>query len=115
MSRIIKANPGRILSGQAETIERNSRAPRGGESPLAGTVFVGDKDATPRKMRKGSGAPSFCWICHRQLQRAPGKGLGLFYFNLVRDRAGIEHRVHGEQCTREAVADGGKVVPEAQP
>jgi hypothetical protein len=57
------------------------------------------------RMRQGSGAPSLCWHCLRQLQRAPGRGMGLFYFNLVRDRGGAEHRVHGD-CTRLALADG---------
>lgn len=60
--------------------------------------------------RKGAGSPSFCWRCMRQLQRAPGKGLGLFFFNLVRDRAGVEHRVHADACTRAAVADGNTLV-----
>lgn len=57
-------------------------------------------------MLKVSGAPSFCWHCMRQLQRAPGKGLGLFYANIVRDKAGIDHRVHGD-CTQMAIADAG--------
>ena len=61
-------------------------------------------------MRQGSGAPSFCWQCNSQLQRAPGKGLGLFYFELVRDRDGIEHRVHGGECLHGAVSDGHKHV-----
>jgi len=62
------------------------------------------------RMRQGSGAPSFCWMCNSQLQRAPGKGLGLFYFELVRDRAGVEHRVHGDPCLADAIADGHKHV-----
>lgn len=66
--------------------------------------------AAGRRMRQGSGAPSLCWMCLRQLQRAPGEGLGLFYFNLVRDRAGVEHRVHGEPCTADAVKDGNILV-----
>lgn len=49
-----------------------------------------------KKMEQGSGAPSFCWECGRQLQRAPGKGLGLFYFNTVTDELGNKHRVHGD-------------------
>jgi hypothetical protein len=60
--------------------------------------------------RQGTGAPSFCWQCSRQLQRAPGKGKGLFYFHLIRDRAGVEHRVHGSPCLRLAIADGHKLV-----
>lgn len=63
------------------------------------------------KMRNGSGAPSFCWQCMKQLQRAPGKGLGLFYFHLVRGADGIEHRVHGD-CVRPAQDDGAKLVAE---
>ncbi len=68
-----------------------------------------------RRMRQGSGAPTFCWQCNRQLQRAPGKGLGLFYFELVRDRAGVEHRVHGFPCLDQAVADGAKHLKEGSP
>lgn len=57
------------------------------------------------KMRQGSGAPTFCWHCNLQLQRAPGKGRGLFYFNLVEDKAGVQHRVHGD-CTRLILNEG---------
>lgn len=67
-----------------------------------------------KHMRQGSGAPSFCWVCMRQLQRAPGKGLGLFYFETVRDPAGVEHRVHGSTCLTEAVADGNKHIKDNQ-
>jgi len=63
------------------------------------------------RSRQGSGAPSICWVCLKQLQRAPGKGLGLFYFDLVRDPGGTDHRVHG-QCVRVAVEDGNKHVKE---
>lgn len=63
------------------------------------------------RLRQGSGAPSFCWHCMRQLHRAPGRGLGLFFFAIVRDRAGVEHRVHGD-CVRLAVEDGAKLVPD---
>lgn len=66
-----------------------------------------------RRMRQGPGAPSFCWLCMRQLQRAPGKGLGLFYFHLVADQDGIEHRVHGSQCLQQAIEDGHKHIKEA--
>jgi hypothetical protein len=58
------------------------------------------------KQRQGSGAPTFCWHCTKQLQRAPGKGKGLFYFALVVDRAGVQHRVHGGPCLRGVTADG---------
>lgn len=58
-----------------------------------------------KRMQQGGGAPSFCWHCSKQLQRAPGKGLGLFYFDLVIDRDGNEHRVHGD-CTALAIGDG---------
>lgn len=62
-----------------------------------------------RVSRTGSGGPSFCWVCMRQLQRAPGKGKGLFYFQLVEDREGHQHRVH-DQCVKEAASDGNKLV-----
>lgn len=61
------------------------------------------------KIEQGAGAPTFCWHCNRQLQRAPGKGLGLFYFARVADKAGVPHRVHGD-CIRPAVADGAKLL-----
>lgn len=106
----------RITAGIAETVERNSKAMRGnGPSPLAATAYTGDRTALPKRMQTGSGSPSFCWHCGRQLQRAPGKGLGLFYFNIVRDGGGVEHRVHGD-CTKPAIDDGAKVVmPAHQP
>lgn len=50
-----------------------------------------------------------------QLQRAPGKGLGLFYFNIIRDSVGVEHRVHGSPCTRLALNDGHKLIEEVMP
>jgi len=62
------------------------------------------------RARQGAGAPSFCWHCNKQLQRAPGKGKGLFYFHLVQDRDGIRHRVHGGRCVEDVVGDGVKVV-----
>lgn len=65
------------------------------------------------KARTGSGAPSLCWECLRQLRRAPGKGLGLFYFEIVKDQAGVEHRVH-QDCLSDAIADGCKHVKEKQ-
>ena len=68
-----------------------------------------------RRMQQGAGAPSFCWVCMRQLQRAPGKGLGLFYFDLVVDPDGREHRVHGSQCFDQALADGAKRPPQLLP
>lgn len=58
-----------------------------------------------RRMQQGAGSPSFCWHCSRQLMRAPGRGKGLFYFNLVVDRDGIEHRVHGD-CVAMVIGDG---------
>ena len=64
------------------------------------------------KMQQGSGAPSFCWHCQKQLMRAPGAGLGLFYFNLVRGVDGELHRVHGDQCTREVMSGGAKLIKE---
>lgn len=65
---------------------------------------------TAQRLRQASGSPSFCWHCMKQLHRAPGRGLGLFFFALVRDRAGVEHRVHGD-CVRQAEEDGAKLVP----
>ena len=47
----------------------------------------------------------------RQLRRASGRGLGLFFFAIVRDRYGVEHRVHGD-CVRHAAEDGAKLVTE---
>jgi hypothetical protein len=58
-----------------------------------------------KRLLQGSGAPSFCWSCFAQLQRAPGKGKGLFYFALVQDKAGVVHRVHGD-CLQATLSDG---------
>ena len=58
------------------------------------------------RAQQGPGV-SFCWHCNRQLQRAPGKGKGLFYFSLVVDQANNQHRVH-QQCVRQVVGDGVK-------
>lgn len=69
--------------------------------------------AEPRS-RQGTGAPSLCWVCLKQLQRAPGKGKGLFYFHLVRDRIGIEHRVHGGPCLRDAQEDRCQLIQDNQ-
>lgn len=55
--------------------------------------------------RQGSGAPTFCWHCMRQLQRAPGRRQGLFFFEIVRDQDGVDHRVHAA-CVQEAATDG---------
>lgn len=63
------------------------------------------------KARQGSGAPSFCWECNKQLMRAPGKGLGLFYFELVKGPDGHEHRVHQAPCLKMAIANGSKHIP----
>lgn len=112
-ARIITANLERQADGIRATAERNARASTGSTGcTLSATVYVdGGLTRVPRKMRKGSGSPKLCWMCGKQLQRAPGKGLGLFYFNLVADRAGVEHRVHGD-CTSHAIGDGCKVMPE---
>ena len=64
------------------------------------------------RARIGSGAPSFCWECRKQLMRAPGKGLGLFYFELVKGPDGNEHRVHQSICLREAIDGGAKHIPQ---
>lgn len=58
-----------------------------------------------KRLEQGSGAPSFCWHCSKQLQRAPGKGLGLFYFRIVIDQDGVKHRVHGD-CLEMVIGDG---------
>lgn len=60
-----------------------------------------------RPALQGAGAPSFCWHCHRQLQRAPGKALGLYYFELVVDQDNRPHRVH-QDCLPEVIGDGVK-------
>ncbi len=67
------------------------------------------------RMIQGSGSPSFCWYCNKQLQRAPGKNLGLFYFNLVADKDRVEHRVHGYPCTKMAIADGNRFIGGSKP
>jgi hypothetical protein len=56
------------------------------------------------KMEQGSGSPKFCWHCGKQLRRAPGKGMGLFYFRTLVDPLGAEHRVHGD-CAQSAIGD----------
>lgn len=76
--------------------------------PLAGPIYTGRKTATPKKTQTGSGSPSFCWHCGNQLQRAPGKGLGLFFFNIVRGPDGNQHRIHGD-CTEQALLSGCKI------
>lgn len=78
---------------------------------LTGTIYVDGLPGPPKRMRKGSGAPKICWVCGRHLQWAAGKGQGLVYFNLVVDRDGVGHRVHGD-CTRSALEDGCKIAPE---
>ena len=111
--RIVKANIKRQAEGIKTTAERNFRALAGAMSgTLAMTVYT-DKavQRMPRKMQTGSGSPSLCWMCLRQKQRAPGKGLGLFYFNVVLDRHGAEHRVHGTPCTQDAFNDGARLKP----
>lgn len=63
-------------------------------------------------MEQGAGGPSFCWVCNKQLQRAAGKGLGLFYFHRVfdpKDPDKVPHRIHGD-CLKEAKNDGLKMV-----
>lgn len=64
---------------------------------------------TEKRLLKQAGAPSFCWQCWSQLQRAPGKGLGLFFFALVQDPTGAVRRVHGD-CVKPAVTDGCREV-----
>lgn len=62
-----------------------------------------------KRLEQGSGPPSFCWHCSKQLMRARGIGLGLFYFRTVVDQDGVKHRVHGD-CLSEAVGNGVKEV-----
>lgn len=111
--RTIPANQERQAEGARDTARRHTRAMSGSvPTTLASIVYTdAGSQRVPRRMRKGSGGPSLCWVCGNQLQRAPGKGLGLFYFNLVTDRGCVEHRVHGD-CTQPAIDDGCKVVPE---
>lgn len=61
-----------------------------------------------KRLQQGSGSPSFCWHCSKQLMRAPGKGKGLFFFHVVIDQDGIEHRVHGD-CAAMVIGDGVKL------
>jgi hypothetical protein len=58
-------------------------------------------DRKPRKFKDPG--PSFCWECNKQLMLMRG---GLFSFQLVRDRAGVEHRVH-KQCLEPALQSDG--------
>jgi len=60
-------------------------------------------------MQTGVGGPSLCWMCNRQLMRARGQGLGLFYFHKVRDRRAAEYRVHGD-CLTAALKGGNKLM-----
>jgi hypothetical protein len=59
---------------------------------------------TEPKAQVGNDAPTFCWYCHKNLRHVKG-WRGPFYYRLVVDPAGVEHRVHGA-CVRLAVADG---------
>lgn len=68
------------------------------------TVF----DALPKKTQTGSGAPSFCWHCNKQLVRVRGG----FIFSLIRDPDGHELRVH-KQCQDDAAGHGYTKVKEA--
>lgn len=61
------------------------------------------------KSETGAGAPSFCWVCFKQLQRAPGKGKGLFFFLRVVGADGEQHRIHGD-CLADAKAEGAKLI-----
>jgi hypothetical protein len=57
------------------------------------------------KAEQVSGAPTFCHECNRQLMRAPGKGLGLFYaVHLTHKSAGHRVRMH-DQCARRVIRD----------
>lgn len=68
--------------------------------------------ASDNRMLQGTGGPSFCWICDKQLQRAPGKGRNLFYFWLITDKRDpdqLKRRIHGG-CMDEAIKQGYKDV-----
>ena len=68
------------------------------------------------RMLQGNGPPSFCYHCGKQLQRAKGKGLGLFYFNHVQIKGNDKpSRVHGFPCTGFAIENGATFVAGAKP
>lgn len=78
---------------------------------LGGTIFIdGEPIRKPKLMHVGNGAPQFCWVCFKPLQRAPGVGESNVYFNLVQDPLGHRHRVHGDPCTVTALQDGNILV-----
>lgn len=58
-------------------------------------------------MQQGPRGPSLCWWCLRRLMAVPGKK-GYVFFNIVRDRDNVAHRVHG-QCTDQAISSGNKL------
>jgi hypothetical protein len=63
---------------------------------------------THKPARIVGGAPTFCHSCNRQLMRAPGKGLGLFYAVIVERKrcGGHQYRMHAECARRELQEDG---------
>jgi hypothetical protein len=65
------------------------------------------------RARVGAGK-SRCWVCGRQLQRAPGKGKGLFYYLLVWDKNVGTHRIHAD-CLDQAKQDGLELVLGEEP
>lgn len=56
------------------------------------------------KVFKTGGVP-FCWHCGKQLMRKKGG----FFFELVADQIGNEHRVH-KDCLPSVVGDGVREV-----
>jgi hypothetical protein len=64
------------------------------------------------KTRTGTAkeGPTFCWQCDKKLRSAPGKGEGLYFFDLVLGDDGHQHRVHG-RCVKRAEDDGHKLIP----
>jgi hypothetical protein len=59
---------------------------------------------THAKALQGVGPPSFCWYCHKNFMHVKG-WRGPYFYALVVDSAGVEHRVHSA-CVRHAVDDG---------
>lgn len=46
--------------------------------------------------------PSFCWSCNRRLMIATvGSNKGHYAWSVIRDRGGVEHRVHKQCVARE--------------
>ena len=61
------------------------------------------REVRPRRFKQAG--PSFCWECGNDLMIQKG---GAFIYALVRDRAGVDHRVH-KDCVQRAVESGDGV------